>query len=326
MPLPAATRYFVIEADEYDHMFLGLNPDRRRHHQRRMGSPGLLSDSCQLPPAFMQFIDSVDRRGLVISCRDDEGAEQLRAYGYYRAARTGSPMASMPTADLRAVNLDAIPGQGIERRHPAVVACQRAVACCKCPALHNVRNALAAVAGRRSVTSPWPTRCDAPRRAIAASARRFEWKGEAGGVIVIDDYAHHPTEIQATLAAARQRLSRPAHLGGLSAAHLQPHAHHALPDGESFGQADEVIVIDIYAAREADDGSVSAAELVAASPHPAIRHIGGLAESGALLGERCAARRCGDYPGRRRRLSGRRAAAGAAQDSRVEHASGNRRS
>jgi UDP-N-acetylmuramate--alanine ligase len=115
------------------------------------------------------------------------------------------------------------------------------------------------------------------------SARRFELKGEAGGTTVIDDYAHHPTEVVATLAAARQRYP-----DRRIWAVFQPHTYSRTQRmlyqmGESFDAADEVIVLDIYAAREIDDGSVSSAELVAASPHRSIRHIAAIPAAAAYL-------------------------------------------
>jgi UDP-N-acetylmuramate--alanine ligase len=150
------------------------------------------------------------------------------------------------------------------------------------PGLHNVRNALAAVAA-----AGW---CDVPvGQALAAlrdyrgAARRFELKGEARGVLVIDDYAHNPAKVAATLSAARQRYPR-----RRIWAVLQPHTFsrtRALLTemARSLAAADQVIVTDIYAAREQDDGTVSAADLVAASPHPAIRYLAGLEEAAAYL-------------------------------------------
>ena len=134
---------------------------------------------------------------------------------------------------------------------PPAVSLQLAVA-----GVHNVRNALAALAVAAScgVISETALAALADYR---GSARRFEWKGEAGGVVVIDDYAHHPTEVTATLAAARQRYP-----DRRIWAVFQPHTYSRTQRmlyqmGESFEAADEVIVLDIYAARELDDGSVN---------------------------------------------------------------------
>ncbi|MDW8439245.1 MAG: cyanophycin synthetase, partial [Caldilineaceae bacterium] len=106
--------------------------------------------------------------------------------------------------------------------------------------------------------------------------------------VVIDDYAHHPTEIEATLNAARLRYP-----DRRIWAVFQPHTYSRTQRmlyrrGESFDAADQVIVTDIYPAREIDDGSVHARELVAASPHPAIRYIGALEDAAVYLAEQVA--------------------------------------
>jgi UDP-N-acetylmuramate--alanine ligase len=128
------------------------------------------------------------------------------------------------------------------------------------PGLHNVRNALAAIAAADLVGVGF----GAARSALAkfrGVGRRFEILGEAQGVTVIDDYAHHPSEIEATLQAARQRFPQ-ADLWAV----FQPHTYSrtkAFADrlARAFGAADHVIVVDIYASREALDPEVSAARL-----------------------------------------------------------------
>ena len=129
------------------------------------------------------------------------------------------------------------------------------------PGLHNVSNSLAAAAAAAQLG------CSA--RSIAegldafhGTGRRFEKKGTFRGVPVIDDYAHHPTEIAATLAAARSVL-RP---GGKIYAVFQPHTYSRatafLEDfTKVFRDADQVIVTDIYSAREKDPGTVSGASM-----------------------------------------------------------------
>ncbi len=99
--------------------------------------------------------------------------------------------------------------------------------------------------------------------AFRGMARRFEIKGEACGVTVVDDYGHHPTEIKATLAAARTRFP-----GRRVWAVFQPHTYSrvkALLDdfAQAFGNADRVVVTDIYASRERDTLGVSSADIVA---------------------------------------------------------------
>ena len=264
---------FVIEADEYDHMFLGLRPAAAVITNVEWDHPDCYPTPASFRRAFMQFVDLVPREGMVISSADDEGARQVRAYSASRGPNWIT-FGLSEEADLRAVHLEAVPGSGYRADVLWWNAPAGALAL-EAPGVHNVRNALAALA-----VASW---CKAPiDRAIAAlngyqgAARRFELKGEAGGVSVFDDYAHHPTEIEATLAAARRRYPE-----RTIWAVFQPHTfsrtrHMLYRMGDSFEQADHVIVTDIYAAREVDDGSVSAAELVATSSHPSIAHIGGL--------------------------------------------------
>jgi UDP-N-acetylmuramate--alanine ligase len=257
-------------------MFLGLRPSVAVVTNVEWDHPDCYPTPASFRRAFMQFTDAVDRNGMVISCADDTGAEQVRTYAAKRGPRWIT-YGLAAHADLRAVNLRGLPNEGTR----ADLVWWHAPAgelVLHVPGVHNVRNALAALAVATALDVPMPVALGALAE-YRGAMRRFEWKGEAGGVTVIDDYAHHPTEIQATLAAARSRYP-----GRRIWAIFQPHTfsrtrHMLYRMGESFEQADEVIVTDIYAAREVDDGSVSARELVAASPHPAIRYIGALTET-----------------------------------------------
>jgi UDP-N-acetylmuramate--alanine ligase len=143
------------------------------------------------------------------------------------------------------------------------------------PGQHNVQNALLAlvVADHVGVSR------EHVREALTAflgAKRRFEIVGQVGGVTVIDDYGHHPTEIRATLEAARARYGeRPVW------AVFQPHTYSrlaALWDEfcACFDDADHVIVLDIYAAREQDTLGLSAAKLAKQVRHPDVRHVSGL--------------------------------------------------
>lgn len=277
---------FVLEADEYDHMFLGLQPQVAVITNVEWDHPDCYPTPASFRRAFMQFSDNVDRDGVIVACMDDAGAMQVHDYAPTRGPRW-LLYGILPGADLRATGLRPLPGSGIEAElewwNAPIGQMRLAVA-----GTHNVRNALAALAV--AVT------CGVDREvALAAlaeyqgSARRFEWKGTQRGVVVIDDYAHHPTEVAATLAAARQRYPRQ-RIWAVFQPHTFSRTRHMLSQmGESFEAADEVIVLDIYAAREVDDGSVTAADLVAASPHRSIRHIAGIAAAAAYLAAQVAA-------------------------------------
>lgn len=273
--------HFVVEADEYDHMFLGLSPTVAVITNVEWDHPDCYPTPSSFRKAFMRFVDQVDRGGLVVSCMDDEGAEQIRTYGSSRGPQWIT-YGIDAHADLRASVHTMNGGETIADlewwKAPAGHLHLRV------PGVHNVRNALAAL-----VVSSW---CDIPMdRALQSLAayrgvgRRFEEKGIANDVLVFDDYAHHPTEIMATLAAARQQYP-----DRRLWAVFQPHTFSRTERmlyrmGDSFGDADEVIVTDIYAARETYDNRVSSAELVAASSHPSIRHIGELQAAAAYIAD-----------------------------------------
>jgi UDP-N-acetylmuramate--alanine ligase len=145
--------------------------------------------------------------------------------------------------------------------------------------LHNVRNSLAAIAAARAAGADFEPAARGLARFMGV-ARRFERVGEADGVLFIDDYAHHPTEIEATLSAARSALA-----GRRIVAVFQPHLYSRTRDlasdfGRALRQADIVYVTDVYAAREQPmDGVtgelVSNAATAAGAPH--VHYIADLA-------------------------------------------------
>lgn len=272
--------YFVLEADEYDQMFLGLHPTVAVVTNVEWDHPDCYPTPESFAQAFADFTQLVAQEGLTISCADDAGAEQIRT----KRAWDGSPWQTYGLsvgADLWGSNVQPIAGSGyaadVAWRGASVGTLALAV-----PGEHNLRNALAAL-----VVAHW---CGVPFAQAAATlhtfrgtTRRFEVKGEANGVTVIDDYAHHPTEIQVTLAAAHKRYPN-----RRIWAIFQPHTFSRTREmmaamSNSFHHADKVIVTDIYAAREVDDGRVTAAQLVAMSSHPHIHHVAHLEDVAAHL-------------------------------------------
>ncbi|MEZ4676497.1 MAG: UDP-N-acetylmuramate--L-alanine ligase [Caldilineaceae bacterium] len=263
--------YFVLEADEYDHMFLGLNPIAAVITNVEWDHPDCYPTPERFHAAFAQFVEKVDPQGLIVSCADDAGAEQLRLerpLSDRRWITYGLTLA----ADIAALNASAVGGAHLSADLYWWNAPKGQIKL-QVPGLHNMRNALAALA--------IACYCDAPLEravesleAFTGAARRFEQLGEAQGIVVIDDYAHNPTKVRATLAAARSRYPQ-----RRIWAVVQPHTFSRTqsllqPLADSFRDADQVIVTDIYAAREVDEGTVHATQVVAASAHPAIQHIG----------------------------------------------------
>ena len=150
------------------------------------------------------------------------------------------------------------------------------------PGRHNVRNALAAlaVAHWHGIKPKWAA---AMLRDFKGAGRRFEVIGEAGGVIVIDDYAHHPTEVAATLSAARLRYPT-RRIWAVFQPHTYSRTQALLADyAHSFEDVDQVIFLDIYAAREKIDLGMHSRLLLDAVHHPAAQYIGSIEDAAAYL-------------------------------------------
>jgi UDP-N-acetylmuramate--alanine ligase len=262
---------FVIEADEYDYMFLGLSPTIAVITNIEHDHPDIFPTPESFYAAFHSFTKMILPGGWLLACEDDPGARRLlQAENPF--ARLGYAI-EKPDASLRAVNLrrnrrggftfDVKASTRKETGEPKSMAhIDLGV-----PGRHNVMNALAAFGVVHSL--------GLPGKAIAASlgkfsgtARRFEVVADTQGIVVVSDYAHHPTEIRATIAAARQRFPE-YRLWAI----WQPHTYsrvQALFDefSTSFDQADQVIVTEIFPAREAEPaGGFSAKQIVLAMAH-----------------------------------------------------------
>jgi UDP-N-acetylmuramate--alanine ligase len=284
----------VIEADEYDRAFLSLHPALAVITNIEWDHPDIYPSAAEYAEAFAQFAASVAGPGQLILCGDDAGVAQLSApgasfYGIEERLASDPVSCRLAPLDWTASGVRATPAGGVsfdlwryDRRRMA----QRRAGAQELalPGLHNVRNALAALATAALLGADMAGAA-AALASFRGSARRFELKGEAGGVTVIDDYGHHPSEVRATLAAARMR-----HPGRRIVAYLQPHTFSrttALLDEwpDACAGADVLLVGDIYAAREQGDPAALAhalAQRIAAAGVDA-RHSGDVDASAAAL-------------------------------------------
>jgi UDP-N-acetylmuramate--alanine ligase len=218
-------------------------------------------DLAGVEEGFRVFLGKVRRGGRVAVCADDHGASKLLAEvgaaGYSYGLSSGS--------QLRAVDVESSPaGTRCRVVEDGAEAVSIALGV---PGLHNLRNALGAVAAARHLGAGW----DAIGSGLAAYrgvGRRFEQLGEAGGVIVIDDYAHHPTEIRATLSAVRT-----IHPDRRLVAVFQPHLFSRTRDfqrefGTALAEADVLWLTDVFPARERPIAGVTG-ELIATAARAA---------------------------------------------------------
>jgi UDP-N-acetylmuramate--alanine ligase len=277
-------RPFVIEADEYDRMFLGLRPRYAIITNIEHDHPDIYPTTAEFQAAFAEFASLVPQNGALVVSGEDMGAANLaeearrsgkRVVGYRIAENQKTETGEWILAqNVMANNRGGFTFNMIIRLQSGstyVSGIQLGV-----PGLHNVRNALAAlgIAGLMGLDLKQAAKALGE---FKGTARRFEIKGEANGVIVIDDYAHHPTAIRTTLDAARARYpSR--HIWAVWQPHTYSRTISLFDDfANSFGEADVVIVSEIYASREAKQ-DFSAETVVKAMVHMAAHFIPTLPE------------------------------------------------
>jgi UDP-N-acetylmuramate--alanine ligase len=267
--------YFIIEADEYDHMFLGLQPRMAIVTNVEYDHPDLFSSPDAYRDAFMAFVDRITDGGHLFTCADDPGAEALAEYARTQpltVSTYGVNNGQWQAVDIRANQLG---GSDFLVQHTGAVV---GLARLRVPGEHNVRNAMAAVAAMSTIGVEF----DSIRSALGAFGglgRRFQLLGEVGDVAIVDDYAHHPTEIRATLAAARQRFS-----GRRIWAVWQPHTFSRTKMmlnefAGCFDLADRVVALDIYRSREKDTLGVDTAQVVDEITNTAVEHVGSIGEA-----------------------------------------------
>jgi UDP-N-acetylmuramate--alanine ligase len=256
----------VIEADEYARAFLALRPQLAVITNIEWDHPDIYADMASYGAAFAGFAAGA---GEVLL---NEAAAAVLApetttyiYGFDEAADyrlfPGARAWQFRRGNTWLADLElALPGR------------------------HNLSNALAALAAadRLGVAGRQAAQTLASFR---GAARRFEFKGESAGIMVIDDYAHHPSEVRATLAAARERYERRRLL-----VYMQPHTYSRMRAlraawGLAFDGADQVFIGDVFAAREQGDPAASARELVewVAIRHSGVRYVGAIEPAADLL-------------------------------------------
>jgi UDP-N-acetylmuramate--alanine ligase len=281
-------KHFVIEADEYDYTFLGLKPHLAVVTVIEMDHPDCFHDLDEVTEAFIKFVSLVPRDGSVVGCGDEDRVRAVIEELAESKGKRGRPQVITyglsAGMDWQAVEIQANGFGGSD-----FVALREGQPVgrfsLQLPGLHNVKNALAAIVVADHLGLDLAGVGTALRE-FRGTKRRFEHKGTAGGVIVIDDYAHHPTEIRATLATARGRYPD-REIWAVFQPHTYSRTKALLTEfAESFGHADHVIVVDIYPAREYDNLGVSAADIVARMAHPDARHIAGLDEAVGYLIQR----------------------------------------
>jgi UDP-N-acetylmuramate--alanine ligase len=265
--------YFVIEADEYDYMFLGLRPSFAAVTNVEHDHPDIFPTPDSFEEAFRRFVANLEPDGTLILCGENPGAsvlgdvlkpgQMLKIYGLEN-----------PNWDYSAhqVRVNSAAGMDFELWIKDEDGETRLPVSFKVPGEHNVLNALAAFALADSL--------EIDREKIvrslgefSGSGRRFEIRAEVDGVLLVDDYAHHPTEILATLSAARN-----AYPDRYIRAVWQPHTYSRTSTlfndfTRAFRGADQVLVLDVYEAREEKPDDFQMLDLVNAIQHDNVLYL-----------------------------------------------------
>ncbi len=278
-------QFLVAEADESDGSFLRLNPAvavitniDREHLDHYAGIE-------EVRQAFVYFANRVPFYGVTMLCVDDAHVREILPRVTKRTLLYGT----REEAEVRAIRVELVPhGSRFTVRSTGR---DLGALELQLPGAHNVLNALAAVAVGLELEVAFEHIAEA-LAGFRGVSRRFETRGTAGGVRVIDDYGHHPTEISATLAAARG-------LGGRTLVLFQPHRYTrtaALREefGSCFGDAEHVWVLDVYAAGETPIAGITGRTVVESAEARGMRHVEYAPDPAAAVAAIAAAARPGD--------------------------------
>ena len=274
------SHYLVAEADESDRSFLKLSPilsvvtNIDREHM------DCYRDMRDVRRTFLEFMERVPFYGLVVGCNDDPILNRLLPRVHRRVRTYGTSDGS--DLQIRTGAIAKTPGEHRPQSQFRVLSKGTDLGefTLHIPGVHNVLNATAAIAVGMALDVP----IDQIRSALDSFRgvdRRFQLRGQAGGVSVIDDYGHHPTEIRATLAAARQCGYRRVHVV------FQPHRYTRTRDlmdefSRAFADADLLFILDIYAASEKPIDGVTAkilAQRIAKSANRSVSYTPSLADA-----------------------------------------------
>ncbi len=275
--------YLVAEADESDGSFLRLTPvltvitNIDPEHLEHYGSYDNLVD------AFVQFANCVPFFGTNVICLDHPKVAEIRE----RITRRFVTYGLMEEADVSAFDLQ--PEKLGTRFKVRVQGQTMGEVFVPLPGRHNVQNALAAIACSLDLELPFDTIASAIA-SFQGIDRRFQVKGMVGGVTVVDDYAHHPEEIRATLRAAKNNFNKRVF------ALFQPHRYSRVRDlfdafAASFGDADVLLVTDIYQAGETPIPGITAerlSEAIKGAGHPDVRYFPNMFDAAKIASEETA--------------------------------------
>ena len=270
----------VVEADESDRSFLMLSPTFAVVTNIDREHMDSYADMDDVRKSFADFVNKVPFYGASVLCLDDPHVQAVIPEVVRRRITYG--LSAQADIAAREVRYDKQFGSVYQVRLMGEPVGEVSL---RVPGLHNIYNSLAAIAIGLELEVPFATISKALSEFTGVN-RRFQFKGEAAGVIVVDDYGHHPTEIRATLVAAKLGSA-----GRRMVVLFQPHRYSRTQDlmdefARSFNNADVLMVTDVYAASEQPIEGVSGESLVEAVRrfgHKEARYVGSVEEATQAL-------------------------------------------
>jgi UDP-N-acetylmuramate--alanine ligase len=233
----------IVEADEYDRTFLKLSPTLVVITNIDTDHLDIYHDIEDIKSAFIEFAAKVPFYGALVVCLDDPMVRSIMSHVSRRTVTYGlTPQAQLRAVDIQADGMSSTFRVELDRKELGMIRLAS-------PGVHNVRNALGAIGIGLELGMSFDDIAEGIS-SFSGVMRRFQVKGESQGIVVIDDYAHHPTEVQATLQAARAGWSDRRII-----AVFQPHLYSRTRDlfnefGLSFFDADILVLTDVYPSRE----------------------------------------------------------------------------
>jgi len=270
----------VVEADESDRSFLMLTPTIAVVTNIDREHMDYYHDMDDLRTCFTNFVNKVPFYGVSVLCLDDPNVQAIIPHVERRRMTYG--LSAQADISAHAIRYDQNFGSSFTVWRGANAVGEITL---QVPGLHNVYDALAAIAVGFELDVAFEQIAEA-LGSFTGAGRRFQHKGEVGGVLVIDDYGHHPTEIKATLAAAKIGSN-----GRRIVVLFQPHRYSRTHDlmeefARSFNNADSLFITDIYSASEEPIEGVTAealTEAIKSFGHKDVHHIGSLESAAATL-------------------------------------------
>jgi len=260
--------YFVIEADEYDNMFLGLSPYILIITNIEHDHPDCFPTESLYKQAFIQLINNMQPGGYLIICNDDSGAKSIlpqitdaiRKITYGKEQDSNLQIMSSVSQRQGAQEI------AIQNNSEYLALSEFSTFTLQIPGLHNALNATATIAATTIIDADLG-QVQKSLASFSGTGRRFEIVGRANGAILIDDYGHHPTEIKATLSAARDMFASK-ELWVVWQPHTYSRTQELFNDFVlAFSDCDHVIATEIYRSREPEQ-DYSAFQVVDQMEHP----------------------------------------------------------